>query len=112
MASKLLTTAQVASLLGIAPTTVHALTAAGDLPCVRTAGGHRRFCPEDVEAFLDRRQGRDGPDAVVRAGIWRKTALATLRAAERDLGPGAAAQPFREAARHLERMSVEEKREQ
>ena len=65
-----------------------------------------------VEAFLDRRQGRDGPDAVVRAGIWRKTALATLRAAERDLGPGAAAQPFREAARHLERMSVEEKREQ
>jgi excisionase family DNA binding protein len=103
----LLTTAQVASRLGLASTTVHALTAAGDLPCVRTAGGHRRFSEADVQAFLDRRQGRDGPDAVARAGIWRKTALATLRAAERDLGPGAAAQPFREAARYLELMSAE-----
>lgn len=50
----LLTSAEVARLTGVGPTAVKRWADAGTLPCIRTAGGHRRFRREDVERFLTR----------------------------------------------------------
>lgn len=50
----LLTSAEVARLAGVGPTAVKRWSDAGTLPCIRTAGGHRRFRREDVERFLSR----------------------------------------------------------
>ena len=43
--------------LGVAPHTVRRWTAAGLLPCTRTAGGHRRIREEDVDALAQRLGG-------------------------------------------------------
>ena len=40
---------QAARALGVTPATVRRWTATGFLPCVRTAGGHRRIAKEDVD---------------------------------------------------------------
>jgi len=32
---------------------LHRLQASGCLPCIRTAGGHRRYSPNDVRAFQE-----------------------------------------------------------
>jgi MerR family transcriptional regulator, light-induced transcriptional regulator len=45
----LLTSGDVARLLGVAPATLKRWTDAGRIPCIRTAGGHRRFFGADVE---------------------------------------------------------------
>jgi excisionase family DNA binding protein len=50
----LLTSAEVARLTGVGPTAVKRWADAGTLPCIRTAGGHRRFRREDVDRFLSR----------------------------------------------------------
>lgn len=49
--TELLTSTQVAQMLGVAPASVKRWTDAGLLRCVRTSGGHRRFTKEDVEEF-------------------------------------------------------------
>jgi hypothetical protein len=46
----LLSTGDVAALLGVSPSTV----AHSDLPCVRTLGGHRRYRWRDVRVRLER----------------------------------------------------------
>ncbi len=51
-ADRPLTTAQVAALCGVNPSTVRNWTKAGRLPCFRLPGGHRRFLRADVEALL------------------------------------------------------------
>ncbi|MGE3139389.1 MAG: helix-turn-helix domain-containing protein [Thermoleophilia bacterium] len=109
MATRYLTTSEAAERLGLSHNTVHALTASGDLPCVRTAGGHRRFSEAHLAAYEARRtRAADAVhEASGRAGAWRKAALGVLRAAEKDLGAGAAGEPFRAAADLLERASVE-----
>lgn len=48
---ELITTADAAILLGVGPSTVKRWADDGELPCVRTAGGHRRFLRGDVERF-------------------------------------------------------------
>lgn len=48
---------EVARLAGVGPTAVKRWTDDGLLPCVRTAGGHRRFRRVDVDAFLRARGG-------------------------------------------------------
>lgn len=48
-----MTSAEVATLLGVAPATVKRWADAGLLPCEKTAGHHRRFRPGDVERFRD-----------------------------------------------------------
>ena len=53
---ELLTSAEAASRLGVGVTAVKRWADDGILPCVRTAGGHRRFHREDVER-LARRAG-------------------------------------------------------
>lgn len=62
MTSELLTSAEVADLLGVAPATVKRWADAGVLPCEKTAGHHRRFVREDVERFRERQaSGGAGP---------------------------------------------------
>jgi len=59
--ANLLTSAEVARLTGVGPTAVKRWADAGTLPCIRTAGGHRRFRREDVDRFLARTSGgQDG----------------------------------------------------
>jgi excisionase family DNA binding protein len=53
----LLTSAEVARLTGVGPTAVKRWADSGTLPCIRTAGGHRRFRREDVDRFLARTSG-------------------------------------------------------
>ena len=55
----LLTTVDVGRLAGVGPTAVKRWADQGLLPCVRTAGGHRRFHSAEVEKFLQavRRSG-------------------------------------------------------
>jgi MerR family transcriptional regulator, light-induced transcriptional regulator len=50
----LLTSANVARLAGVGPTAVKRWADSGTIPCIRTAGGHRRFRREDVDRFLAR----------------------------------------------------------
>lgn len=49
--------------LGVAPHTIRRWSGSGILPCVRTAGGHRRFLEEDVEELLGRGDAARLPDA-------------------------------------------------
>jgi excisionase family DNA binding protein len=56
---RLLTSTDVAALLGVSPGTVKRWSDDGRLECVRTAGRHRRFAQDVVERF---RRGRDGAD--------------------------------------------------
>ncbi|HUO52801.1 MAG TPA: helix-turn-helix domain-containing protein [Gemmatimonadaceae bacterium] len=60
--SELLTSADVAELLGVAQATVKRWADAGVLPCEKTAGHHRRFRREDVDRFRER-QAIDAPAA-------------------------------------------------
>lgn len=46
-----LSVSQVADIFGVHPNTIVKWADAGRLPSVRTAGGHRRFRAEDVEAL-------------------------------------------------------------
>jgi excisionase family DNA binding protein len=52
-----LSTAKAAHLLEVGPSTVKRWADEGLLPCVRTAGGHRRFHREAIERFLAERGG-------------------------------------------------------
>lgn len=54
MPEELLTSGEVARLLGVGPSTVKRWTDAGDLRCVKTLGKHRRFMRAEVEEFARR----------------------------------------------------------
>src|SRR5690242_13716947 len=45
----LITSAEACRLVGVGPTALKRWADSGALPCVRTAGGHRRFLRADVE---------------------------------------------------------------
>ncbi len=64
-ARKNLTSKQAARLLGASEASVKRWADGGLLPTLRTAGGHRRFRPEDVAAF---RRGRSTPEAACASG--------------------------------------------
>lgn len=51
-----LTLSEAAELLGVHPSTVRRWADNGDLRCMRTPGGHRRFLEEDLRQFLCLRQ--------------------------------------------------------
>ena len=57
----LLTVAEVAAALRVNPKTVARWAQAGDLPAVRTIGGHRRFHARDVAALLHEEKTRGQP---------------------------------------------------
>src|SRR5512137_904365 len=56
----LLSTVDVGRLAGVGPTAVKRWADQGLLPCVRTAGGHRRFHRGEVEKFLLTTRGSGG----------------------------------------------------
>ncbi|HEX6183436.1 MAG TPA: B12-binding domain-containing protein [Pyrinomonadaceae bacterium] len=62
---KNLTSRQAARLLGASEASVKRWADGGLLPTLKTAGGHRRFRPEDVAAF---RRGRGATEAVGASG--------------------------------------------
>ncbi len=57
-ANKKLTSSEVARVLGVSEASVKRWADSGLLPMERTAGGHRRFRPEDVAAFRRRDASR------------------------------------------------------
>ena len=62
MTGPLLTTREVAELLGVSSESVLRWVRRGDLPAIRLPGGAIRFRPDDIEAWLaDRTVG--SPDA-------------------------------------------------
>jgi len=66
-----MTSTQVAELLGVGPTSIKRWADAGLIPCVRTAGQHRRFEKRVVEAFVERqRTGGPTVDEHVGLGQW------------------------------------------
>jgi excisionase family DNA binding protein len=77
--ASLLTTQEAAELLGVGPTAIKRWADEGQLVCVRTAGGHRRFRAGDVEALRAR-----GGDAVP-ARREAEEHLAALRDGEGEL---------------------------
>lgn len=83
----LLSTSEVARLLGVAPMTVRNLADNGALPCRRTAGGHRRFSEADVLAFQGRPASPSAASHNARAAAWAAAATGVLRSAAADLGP-------------------------
>lgn len=57
--SPLMTPAEVAAAFRVDPKTVTRWANRGLLPCIRTIGGrHRRYWRSDVEAMLNRTEGR------------------------------------------------------
>lgn len=57
MKSTMLTTSEVAALLGVTPTSIKRWTEQNLLPCIRTTGKHRRFLRPDVEKFAAKMYG-------------------------------------------------------
>lgn len=58
MANTYMTTRQVAEIFKVHPNTVVVWARQGLLPCVRTAGGHRRYADTDVQRLLEESQTR------------------------------------------------------
>lgn len=58
---KTLTSKEAARALGVSEASVKRWADSGLLPTARTAGGHRRFRPEDVALFKHRRSGDERP---------------------------------------------------
>src|SRR3954468_6871272 len=56
MTTDVLSTRQVATLLGVGEATVKRWADAGEIECFRTPGGHRKFRLRDVTAFVHKRQ--------------------------------------------------------
>ncbi len=65
----LLTTIEAAELAGVTPSTVKRWADQGLLPCVRTAGGHRRFERAAIGRFL-RAQGAASDEKTARLATW------------------------------------------
>src|SRR3954468_24130157 len=51
-----LSTRQVAQLLGVGEATIKRWADAGEIDCFRTPGGHRKFRLRDVTGFVQKRQ--------------------------------------------------------
>jgi len=88
-AEKYLTTRQLARLWLVSEATVKRWADAGLLPAGRTAGGHRRFLPEEVARFqTERGLGRAAPARATAAAATRARAgVGARRAAPADAAP-------------------------
>ncbi len=63
MTARLMTTDQVADVLGVDPRTVREIVRAGDLPKIVVGRRTVRFHPHDVDAYIRERRGWDYTDA-------------------------------------------------
>ena len=64
MVRDLLTTRDVAKILGVGTTSIKRWADSGLLRCVKTPGGHRRFPRDGVDAFLERGRSKAGYDTL------------------------------------------------
>jgi excisionase family DNA binding protein len=67
-----LTLTEAGALLGVHPTTLRRWTDAGEVPCFRTPGGHRRFRAADLAAWMEGKQPLaliPQPDALVQSAV-------------------------------------------
>ena len=93
--------AEAATFLALSRSTIRNLADAGELPCRRTDGNHRRFSEADLLAYRARRD-KVAPAVATRAAVWTAAALAVLRDAEASVGPSSPlSEPFRAAGRVL-----------
>jgi excisionase family DNA binding protein len=71
MAEEWLSLSEVASLLGVHPSTVRSWSDQGHLPAHRTQGGHRRFRRREVDLWIQshREEGLDEGHLVVQAAL-------------------------------------------
>ena len=76
--SKKLTSKEAARLLGVSEASVKRWADGGLLPMVKTAGGHRRFRPEDVAVFRRRNLKEAGGAAERVSGQTRQASDVTL----------------------------------
>ena len=60
MTERLLSTGDVARRLGVSEATVKRWADAGNITCIRTPGGHRKFREREVDAFVAARGGMGG----------------------------------------------------
>jgi MerR family transcriptional regulator, light-induced transcriptional regulator len=74
-----MTSAEVARLLGVGPTSVKRWADSGLLPCLRTPGRHRRFSRAEVERFRMRQHEAQSPDPA-QVDAW-------IRLVESECGP-------------------------
>ncbi len=59
---------QASERLGVHPTTLRRWVDGGGVPCFRTPGGHRRFQPADLDAWLQGGQSTP-PEALVQSAV-------------------------------------------
>lgn len=67
--SEYLTPSQVAGVLHVSPKTVSRWASQGNLPCLVTLGGHRRFRRRDVENVLRQMAGPEAGLSGQEAGV-------------------------------------------
>lgn len=63
---------EVSEILGVHPTTLRRWADAGEIPCFRTPGGHRRFRSSDLAAWMQGQGGRSlvpQVDALVQSAV-------------------------------------------
>jgi excisionase family DNA binding protein len=89
---------RAAQRLGVSPHTVRRWTASGFLPCTRTAGGHRRIKPEDIDELAHLIGGRNHLAARLARERELETMVSTAIAVSSQLDPG---DLMREIARQL-----------
>jgi excisionase family DNA binding protein len=77
MEDKLLSTREAASLLGVGTTSIKRWADEGLLPCVKTAGGHRRYERQAVEALIGRPAlaGAERSNGAIVAGGARRVGI-------------------------------------
>lgn len=78
----LLTSGEVAETLGVGPSTVKRWTESGELTCIKTLGGHRRFARSEVLEFAKRNglESVKAPDAHAPRATDMSTAWPVMRA--------------------------------
>jgi excisionase family DNA binding protein len=95
-----LTLSQAAQILGVHPSTLRRWADAGEIPCVRTPGRHRRFLEADLSDFLyDRTEAARSDTA---DGLTQSLVRSTRRQMQSQSGKAA---PWRAAFDEAERVA-------
>jgi len=74
---KWLTLKTAAGLLNVHPKTLRRWADEGNIPCMLTPGGHRRFATSDVSEFMGVRKSVDRKEKI--AGAWARQAMTEVR---------------------------------